>query len=323
MWKDWLAFSRKEQYGIIILAVLLFVFVVGRILMTFLWKPPAVEVQKDATEFIEYKRGIDKRQEAKEKERSEGPQYRFKTFNPNEVTVTDLDEMGLPHYVIINWMKYLEAGGTFKQPGDIAKIYGLDSLLAQKLSAYVLFPDRQEDFRNNRVIHPDNIDSTFAHDVYPNLQKKDQEMDRRGGNEVVADTFIIDLNSAVASDLKRLNGIGEVLSQRIIKYRDLLGGFYSSDQVLEVYGISPPLYDNIRQYLTVEGAPYRKIAINRSSVRYLKSHPYLNFYQARDIIEYRKKNGNISSAKELKLIPSMDDQTLEKIIPYIDFGTDK
>ena len=321
MWKDWLAFSRKEQYGIIVLSILLFALVVARLILSLFWEPPAFNPIENVADFIEKQNGVNNRWKTEKSTKDEESSYQFRFFNPNEVTVTELDRMGLPNNVIINWMKYLENGGVFDQPHEIAKIYGLDSLLARQLSQYAIISERSENAKNIDIL-PHQKDSTQGLFAFRNLPN-DFDVVRSRRKTYNVDTFFIDLNKATPSELKKLKGIGDVLSQRIVKYRDLLGGFYCSEQLLEVYGISSELYDEIYQYLFVDEEPYRKISINKSSVRFLKSHPYLNFYQARDIFEYRRKIGNIHSVQELKQIPSLDDQTLKKLIPYIDFETEQ
>lgn len=317
MWKDWLSFSRREQYGIIALSSILFLLVILRILMAISWNLSEIKVDKDASVLIERN---EKDNEGAEEVQKDKPKYAFKFFDPNKVTVTELDKMGLPYLVIINWMKYLEAGGSFYHPEDIAKIYGLDSILAQELSNYVVFSEN----KNSNVNRSNNhFKSASIHTSVGRLSGENHRTisERRPASDI--DTFIVDLNSATAEDLKKIKGIGNVLSQRIIDFRELLGGFYDREQVKEVYGISKELYENINHHFVINTGVYRKISINRASIFYLRKHPYLNFYQARDIIEYRKKKGYITSKQQLKSIPSIDEETLKKLLPYIDFSVDK
>ena len=317
MWKDWLAFTRKEQYGIILLAVLMLILIIFRLLMVVVWEPPQMNIITDVSQYIEPENA------AADLPRSHGEKdphknlYHFKSFDPNHVTVTELDRMGLPHYVIINWIKYLESGGSFSEPNDIGKIYGLDSLLAQELSQFVCFSGQAEQINlyqeHEQKESVSNVPAASFSDFY------DSTEGNKASDYLADSDYVIELNSATASGLKRLRGIGNVLSERIIDYRELLGGFYCKEQVYEVYGISKELYESIRQHLVVRKQPYRKMDINKASIRYLKKHPYLNFYQARDIVEYRKRNGDIASAEELKQIESIDAQTYQKIIPYFKF----
>ncbi|MDN5289767.1 MAG: hypothetical protein PWQ06_6 [Anaerophaga sp.] len=317
MWKDWLAFTRKEQYGIILLAVLMLMLVIFRFLMVLVWEPPEMNIISDVSQYIEAENAAEDLPGSHEKSHRHNNSYHFKPFDPNHVTVTELDRMGLPHYVIINWVKYLESGGSFSEPGDIGRIYGLDSLLAKELSQFVCFSGQAEQISLYQQYEQSESISTV-----PEVSYSDFDDSKEGNNasDHLSDTaYVIELNSATASALKQLRGIGDVLSERIINYRELLGGFYHKEQVCEVYGISKELYESIRHHLVVNKQPYRKMDINKASVRYLRKHPYLNFYQARDIVEYRKRNGDITSVEELKRIESIDGKTYEKIVPYFNF----
>jgi competence ComEA-like helix-hairpin-helix protein len=316
MWKDWLAFTRKEQYGIIFLAVLIVMLVILRFLMVLIWKPPEINIISDVSQYIEFENKTGNLSGSEGKQLRNENSYHFKPFDPNHVTVTELDRMGLPHYVIINWIKYLESGGSFSDPDDIGKIYGLDSLLAQQLSHFVCFTGQTEQKNLYPKYEPADSASPASEISFPYFDDKEEN---NASTHLPVNTYVIEINSATASDFKQLNGIGDVLSKRIISYRELLGGFCRKEQICEVYGISKELYENIRHYLIVNKPPYRKMNINRASVSCLRKHPYLNFYQARDIVEYRKRNGNITSARELKRIESIDEQTFEKIVPYFKF----
>ena len=61
----------------------------------------------------------------------------------------------------------------------------------------------------------------------------------------------LDLNTATAAELQELPGIGEVIAQRIIDYRDLCGRFLDPEQLMEVDGIGEAKYEKIRDLVTV------------------------------------------------------------------------
>ena len=99
----------------------------------------------------------------------------------------------------------------------------------------------------------------------------------------------IELNSAEAEALEALPGIGEKLALRILKYRSLLGGFASVEQLLEVYGISPPVYEKIAPFLRVDTLKITKIGIDTASFRTLLRHPYLSFDQVQLLFRLKEK----------------------------------
>ncbi|MDD2287804.1 MAG: helix-hairpin-helix domain-containing protein, partial [Bacteroidales bacterium] len=131
------------------------------------------------------------------------------------------------------------------------------------------------------------------------------------------ESIIIDINHADSLDFQALRGIGPVLSKRIIKYRNLLGGFVDINQIQEVYGISDSLFNTIKPLLRLDTVNIKQININQCDIKELNSHPYLDFYQSKAIIKYRQDKTHIDSIQELNLIQIIDPQTLNKLKPYI------
>jgi len=64
--------------------------------------------------------------------------------------------------------------------------------------------------------------------------------------------FPINLNTATADQLEAIPGIGPVLAQRIIEYRQTRGRFQSVDELLEVRGIGPKRLESMRPYVVVK-----------------------------------------------------------------------
>ncbi len=130
-------------------------------------------------------------------------------------------------------------------------------------------------------------------------------------------SFVLDMNSADTAEWMLLNGIGSVLSKRIVAYRKKLGGFITPDQLLEVYGISPVLVDEIRSFLRVDTIKVLTMDINRASIRQLRNHPYLDFYKAQALVEERKQRGVFTSVENLLELPIFNDGDWPKIRPYL------
>ncbi len=132
--------------------------------------------------------------------------------------------------------------------------------------------------------------------------------------------LLVELNSADTTTLQLLHGIGPTYASRIVRYRDRLGGFTDKNQLLEVYGITPQLLDNIGPYLTIDTLAISKMDINSIPLKQLIKHPYIEYYQARDIVTLRNRGQRFNSADDLRAIPSMADTTLRRLLLYIDFG---
>ncbi|MCQ2350477.1 MAG: helix-hairpin-helix domain-containing protein [Paludibacteraceae bacterium] len=119
----------------------------------------------------------------------------------------------------------------------------------------------------------------------------------------------IELNTADTILLQELKGIGPGFARRIFKYREQLGGFYAKEQLLEVYGFSDSLYNLIKERITVDETKIRKRNINTESISTLKRHPYISYYEARAIIEYRdgKRNRKVEDITELSILPDLQE----------------
>lgn len=127
-----------------------------------------------------------------------------------------------------------------------------------------------------------------------------------------------DINTADTSLFIALPGIGSKLALRIVQFREKLGGFYNIMQVGEVYGLQDSVFQIILPYLKIASGELRKININSLEFDSLNAHPYIQYLEARAIIQYRKQHGTFSNADDLLGIDILTREWLEKIRPYID-----
>ena len=130
---------------------------------------------------------------------------------------------------------------------------------------------------------------------------------------------LIDINSCDSSDLIALPGIGSVLSARIIKYRNLLGGFASVAQLMEVYGLPEETYEMIKGRLFADSSLVRKINVNSAVYRELSRIHYLEKYDISAILKYRELSGRIKSIQDLEENKILTPEKAEKVEPYMDF----
>lgn len=131
-------------------------------------------------------------------------------------------------------------------------------------------------------------------------------------------TFV-ELNSADTLILQKIPGIGPSYSKRIVKYRNLLGGFYSIKQLKEVYGIDEEKYEALEPWFKIDTTLIQKININQSDFKTLVRHPYLDKEQTRSILRLIKQNGKIQGWNDLILLEEFSSSKREKLIPYISF----
>jgi len=129
----------------------------------------------------------------------------------------------------------------------------------------------------------------------------------------------IDINRADSAQLLPLPGIGPVFAGRIIKYRNLLGGFVDADQLGEVYGMPGETINRIRNRLWIDSSAIRKIRIDSASFGELLRHPYLEYEDVKALVEYREFQGDIRSARELRENHVLPDSTIKRMDGYLDY----
>jgi DNA uptake protein ComE-like DNA-binding protein len=137
-------------------------------------------------------------------------------------------------------------------------------------------------------------------------------------NNFTTSTPKSDLNLATREDLMAISGIGAVLSARIIKFRDRLGGFWVADQLYDVYGLEPEVVAKALERFEVVTLPeVEKININAASAAELSRLIYISPELAEQIIAYRQRNGSIDSFDELTLIEDFPAEKIERIRLYL------
>lgn len=185
-----------------------------------------------------------------------------------------------------------------------------DSLVAQTATQDSL---RYQSYHNKRNTHFSNIPPSTSHTTTTNPHPTTAATTYTHKTN----SLVFDLNTADTLDLQQLYGIGPVFARRIVKYRTLLGGFCHKEQLKEVYGFTPELYAQVESHLTLSSSHPTQININTATLDDLKRHPYLNYYQAKAIVLYRQKGGRFETPHDLLKINLIDQETYQKIQPYI------
>ena len=108
---------------------------------------------------------------------------------------------------------------------------------------------------------------------------------------------LVSLNEADTTQLKRIPGVGSAIAKMIVAYRNRLGGFVCLEQLQEI----PHVDASLNKWFTIQSAPFRKIRVNKDGLDKLRNHPYMDFYKAKAILEYRRKRGNIKGLSRLSL----------------------
>lgn len=208
----------------------------------------------------------------------------WKSCHPKELTSKDWQQLGLSPKQAASLLKYRDK-------------YGLNSLQQMQqirvLDQYIL----------NQI--KDSL--RFEKEVYTSTNKSDQK--------VIA-IQKLDLNSASIEELVALPGIGSYTAEKIIQYRQRLGGFISLDQLQEIKGLNPDMILKMTSFLQIR-SKVQPIALNAVSIERLKQHPYLTWNQANSIVKMRQQLGSFNSIEQIKQSVLIDEQTFEKLKPYL------
>lgn len=131
--------------------------------------------------------------------------------------------------------------------------------------------------------------------------------------------FKIEVNSASAEEYEKLYGIGKVYAQRIVTFRDKLGGFYTIEQLKDVWGIEDSVFQKFRKNLTIRPVKIKKININTATFEELTANPYFFSTIAKQIIGYRTKVKPFASLEDIKNLYFVKDhpEQFNKLAPYV------
>lgn len=130
---------------------------------------------------------------------------------------------------------------------------------------------------------------------------------------------IVELNSADTTVLKKVPGIGSTFSNRIIKFRELLGGFHNISQLREVYGIDDDKFNQLKSWFEADTSQIRKLKVNALTFETLSRHPYLSYKQTRAIIRLRERKGQLTGWEMLDLLNEFSAEDKQRLKPYISF----
>lgn len=293
-------FNRSDRNAITILATAIFILLIGtRILPHFISSKPE--------DFSEIK-AIFEAWEMEQNKMTDSRQLSLFEFDPNTILESELNSLNLPFFVKQNMMRYREAGGNFKSADDLSKIYGMTDSLSQLIQPYVKI--------NQSATKKFN-------DTNKNLQANNGQtensrvVNRAEKSKIHSQNLKIELNRADSIDLVQLSGIGPVFSKRIIRYRELLGGFVKTEQLLEVYNFPPETYESILDFLEVDTLLITKLRINFADFSDLLRHPYLNNEQVSAIVNQRDKEGPFKNLSEIETIQVFDSESFARIRPYL------
>jgi competence protein ComEA len=290
-----IGFDRRERRGTYLLALMLVVLLLVRV---FTLRPD--------TEHLNYELIATAQPDDLPATEAESSSAALFTFDPNTAALSDLLSLGLSERQAHTLINYRSSGARFRKPQDLKKVYGIDSVTSARLMPWIKIAEGQDNERPvRRNTMPDAVEEPRMAVTYD------------ADDATFADVTLIDLNRCTAPDLIRLPGIGPVLSERIIKYRGLLGGFVDTEQLFEVYGLDSQLVVHISPMLTLTYDSVSPLMLDSCSFSELARHPYIGSSTARLITKYRSLMNTPVTLGEMVGQKVMSHEQALRLAPYI------
>ncbi len=215
-----------------------------------------------------------------------------RAFNPNYISDYKGYTLGMSPVEIDRLHQYRAQDKFVNSAEEFQKVTGISDSLLHTISPFFKFPDWVKNVRKSVKVTSQG-----------ELTKK-----------------VRDLNLASANDLKQIQGIGEKLSARIIKFRDKLGGFLINEQLYDVYGLEPEVVQRtLREFKVLQPPDVKKININTANVEELASLIYLRYNVAENIVTYREENGVFTSLSDLFNVSEFPVNKIDRIGLYLSY----
>ena len=239
-------------------------------------------------------------------------------FDPNTADSTVLLKLGLQSWQVRNIYKYRAKGGIYRCKEDFAFVYGLTVKEYRRLAPYIRI---SEDYLPATTLaevkrrHYRDGNGQYASDRHAEYKSTNADMPKVTYTAKIGKGESVEINVSDTTALKTIPGIGSYFAKQIVRYRNLLGGFITKEQLCEIEGFP----EEALSYIDIDKENIKKIQVNKLSLSQLRRHPYINYYQARAITDYRRLHGEIKDIREMKLLKEFTEFDLNRISPYLQY----
>jgi DNA uptake protein ComE-like DNA-binding protein len=295
MFKEYFVFNKEQRIGLVVLVSFI---VILQLIYFFVDFRTQKTTSKEEEKWVSIQTEVDSMKAIREEDT-----YKVYPFNPNFITDFKGYKLGMKVAEIDRLLafrkmnKYVNSAEEFQQVTKVS-----DSLLAV-IAPYFKFPD----WVKNRKQYADQEKSSFTD--FPKNKFKNKEK-----------IIVLDINQATKEDLIKIYGIGDGISDRILRQKESLGGFVSMEQMQDVWGLSPEVITELNAHFKIISLPaINKIDINNVSVKELAKFSYFRYALAREIVTYRSMNGGIHSVEDLIKIKGFPVEKVKIIALYLDF----
>ncbi len=223
------------------------------------------------------------------------------TFDPNKLPAEQWVALGLSERQAAAIHRFEAKGGQFRTKRDLARMYVVDAELYARWEPFILLPDslpRKTFAEQHHFAETDRTDTVSRSHAY---------------------RATVEINAADTNRLVDVRGIGPAFARAIVKYRDRLGGFYSLDQLSEVYILrdKPEAVADLKSRLLLDTLMVRRLPINSVTAEELGPHPYAGWKLAKALVAYRKQHGSFKAVADIKGCVLVTDSVYRKLAPYL------
>lgn len=278
-YKSHFVFTKSQQNGIFLL-----VLIIISLQLVYFFYPFSSEAKQEPgeQELVErLQRKVDSLKQIAAENNST-----IATFNPNFISDFKGYMLGLSVEEIDRLHEYRAGGNWINSSEDFQKVTGVSDSLLQQIAPAFRFPAFTAKEEQPKKVFPEAVVKQ-------------------------------DLNAATASELQVVNGIGEKLSERIVNYRESLGGFRAGFQAGDVYGLSPEVVAKLLERFEVVEKHHEKYDLNEIEVIPLSQLPYFNYELARAVVNFRKSRQKVISFEDLEEVKGFPLEKLDRIKLYL------
>lgn len=290
--EDFFSFTKGQRIGLIALIGVILIIQLANFWIDF---TPNETKSEDTLQWQSMQTKIDSLKNTKEETK-----YKMYPFNPNFITDFKGYKLGMNVEEIDRLLTFRKKGKFVNSAQEFQQVTKVSDSLLAKISPYFKFPD----WVTNKNYKSDN---------HPKYEYKHYE-------KTIKKIVVQDINSATKEELMEIFGVGDAISDRIIKQREIMGGFISMEQMQDVWGLSPEVIYEMKKHFKIGTMPtINKIDINNASTKELMKLPYFRYALAREIVTFRSMNGGINSEDDLIKIKGFPVEKVKIIALYLDF----
>ena len=293
--KSYFLFSKEQRLGILLLVVIIITLQLTYHYIDFGGNSKSTTSD---TEWLSFQKDIDSLKQIKQ-------DYipKIYPFNPNFITDYKGYKLGMSVKEIDKLLAFRKTNKYVNSAQEFKKVTGVSDSLLNTISPYFKFPDWVTN-KNSNSNYKKN--SNWIDYSKTNTQKKEA-------------IVLTDINAATKEELMKVYGIGDAISDRILKQKELFGQFVSMDQMEDVWGLSPEVIEKMNQKFKVINPPsIKKIKINDASIKELGLFPYFRYPISKNIVVYRSMNGDMK-IEDLAKIKDFPVDKIKIIALYLEF----